>query len=257
MDEVTNKGRPEEDVRREGAAQDAPDPLRPVSPLDTLLEELKSALHAKRRDLLARVHEIEASLASYQRAAEERIANEFTREHRLRAPRGLGVSPEVAAERLRRAVLALPELARAATAEAAPRADEAPPEAAPEGPDEPPEERPLPWLDQLSEKRKLVIVGALAGRQKLGAVPSSLENRTEWIDTENDGVHAIGNLPQRIRQGRVAAVIILDRAVQHKHSEPLMAAARSMGVPVGFAGKGGLASIRRALSRIDEQLERG
>jgi hypothetical protein len=97
-------------------------------------------------------------------------------------------------------------------------------------------------------------VGGLAGRQKLGALPESLEGRTEWVDTDG-GPHAIGNLPQRIRQGRVAAVVILDRAVQHKHSEPLLAAARTVGIPVGFAGKGGVLSIRRALEQIDKQLK--
>ncbi len=242
----------------------------PRSPVESLLGELQSALAAKQRDALAGVRNVRLALANYERALEERLVAQFARDHALRAPSAAGPSVEVAADRLCRAVLALPEVASVAPANAAsaaapsshafPKANEP---LGPTGEPTPASARPeaeggtssLPWLENLSIERKLVIVGALAGRQKLGALPESLEGRTEWVDTESDGAHAIGNLPQRIRQGRVAAVVILDRAVQHKHTEPLVAAARAHGVPVGFAGKGGILSIRRALERIDEQLK--
>jgi hypothetical protein len=248
----------------------------PTSPVDVLLGELESALHAKRRDVLGRVRDIEAALATYQRAVEERLVVQFARDHSLRVPELARVSVEAAAERLRAAVLTLPELARVSGPDEALQSADAPvpPAAAsPQGVASAPppgarEKEPatsretpdsdaspsLPWLQNLSVDRKLVIVGGLAGRQKLGALPESLEGRTEWVDTDG-GPHAIGNLPQRIRQGRVAAVVILDRAVQHKHSEPLVTAARAVGVPVGFAGKGGILSIRRALEQIDKQLK--
>ncbi len=246
----------------------------PVSPVDLLLGELESALHAKRRDVLGKVKDVEAALATYQRAVEERLVVQFARDHSLRVPDLARVSVEAAAERLRAAVLALPELARdASPAIAAPQgtteasiahslptaASAAPPVASSSVASDASEPDSaaapsLPWLQHLSTDRKLAIVGGLAGRQKLGALPESLEGRTEWVDTDG-GPHAIGNLPQRIRQGRVAAVVILDRAVQHKHSEPLIAAARTVGIPVGFAGKGGVLSIRRALEQIDKQLK--
>jgi len=103
--------------------------------------------------------------------------------------------------------------------------------------------------------RKLVVIGALAGRRKDGVLPPPLEERTEWVDTERDGVHAIGNLPQRIRQNRVGAVVILDRAVQHKHTEPIVAAARDTNTPLAFAGKGGKASLLRAVEQLDKRLD--
>jgi hypothetical protein len=71
-------------------------------------------------------------------------------------------------------------------------------------------------------------------------------------------VHAVGNLPQRIRQGRVSGVVILDRIVSHKHTEPVVAAAREARVPVAFAGQGGKASLARALAQLEEmRRERG
>jgi hypothetical protein len=103
-----------------------------------------------------------------------------------------------------------------------------------------------------------VIIGALAGREKSGALPAEIAADTEWIDTERDGVHAVGNLPQRIRQGRVSGVVILDRIVSHKHTEPVVAAAREARVPVAFAGQGGKASLARALAQLEEmRRERG
>jgi hypothetical protein len=46
--------------------------------------------------------------------------------------------------------------------------------------------------------------------------------------------------------------------VSHKHTEPVLAAAREAKVPVAFAGQGGKASLLRALAQIDEmRRERG
>jgi hypothetical protein len=42
--------------------------------------------------------------------------------------------------------------------------------------------------------------------------------------------------------------------MSHKHTEPVLAAARAAGVPVGFAGQGGNAGIARALRSIEDQL---
>lgn len=119
----------------------------------------------------------------------------------------------------------------------------------------PPGAAPLAALTSRCLGRKLVVIGALAGRSKERLLPSVLEERTEWVDTERDGIHAIGNLAQRIRQDRVGAVVILDRAVQHKHTEPVLAAARDTNTPVAFAGKGGRASLLRAVEQLDKRLE--
>jgi hypothetical protein len=110
-----------------------------------------------------------------------------------------------------------------------------------------------PRLRAVLVSQKLVVIGALS-RDRSESAPEGLGEHIEWIDTERDGVHALGNLPQRIRQGRVAGVIILDRAVKHKHSEPAVAAARDAHVPVAFAGQGGRASLDRALTQIESML---
>lgn len=223
------------------------------SPIDELLESLRAALAARRRDGAARIDRVEAALASYRRAVEQQIAVEFAAEHRLKAPQKVGIGVARAAEELRDAVLALPEVAQllhtsvdvepAPSVPATQKAPKAPPVVA-EG---------WPRLRAAFASQKLVVIGMLS-RDRSESAPEGFADHIEWIDTERDGVHALGNLPQRIRQGRVCGVIILDRAVKHKHSEPALAAARDAHVPTAFAGQGGRASLERALTQLEGML---
>ncbi len=235
----------------------------PTSPIDELLESLRAALAARRRDGAARIERVEAALGSYRRAVEQRIAGEFAAEHRLKAPVASGVSVTRAAEELRDAILELPELAGLLSRrelvvdlsvpdDVGPMTLKAPssrakPAVAAASPSE------WPRLRELLKQQKLVVIGALS-RDRSESLPEGVAEHTEWIDTERDGVHALGNLPQRIRQGRVAAVVILDRAVKHKHSEPALAAARDAHVPTAFAGQGGRVSLERALTQLEGML---
>src|SRR5690606_8194020 len=109
----------------------------------------------------------------------------------------------------------------------------------------------LPRVSAACLSRKLVIVGALAGRKK--PLPLPLDDATEWLDTSDSG-RAAQALPARIRQGGLFGLIICDQSVSHQHTEPAVAAARASGLPIGFAGKGGAGAIARALSAIEEQL---
>jgi len=211
----------------------------PASPFDELVDAVRASLNAKRGELSQRVNRIEAALRAYERAVELEIAESFATEHGLRQPSN-GERAEAAAAALAHVVASLPELAGA----------EANRSAAPE-----PEPAPPPTSTSTKPKPthgKLVIIGALAGREKAGALPPELAHDAEWIDTERDGVHAVGNLPQRIKQGRVSGIVILDRVVSHKHTEPVVAAAREARVPVAFAGQGGRASLARAVAQIED-----
>jgi hypothetical protein len=228
------------------------------SPIDDLLESLRTALAARRRDGAQRIERVEAALGAYRRAVELQIATEFAAEHRLKAPAKTGASVARAAEVLRDAVLELPELARLLSRSDAPEPTEV--ESAPITTNAPkselaasPSATGWPRLRAALGSQKLVVIGALS-RDRSESVPEGFVDGIEWIDTERDGVHALGNLPQRIRQGRVVGVIILDRAVKHKHSEPALAAARDAHVPTAFAGQGGRASLERALTQLEGML---
>ena len=221
------------------------------SPVDELLAQLQARLNAERTELVQRVRAIESALERYHQASEAEVARAFAAQHGLKRPKPDSISPRVAAERLYTLVRALPELAGllAEPKASAPSSEceVEPPQALADG--------RFASLIRGAAERKLVIIGGLAGRQKRGVLPAALQSRTEWVDTERDGVHAIGNLPQRIRQQRVLAVVILERAIQHKHSEPVVAAARDANTPVAFAGQGGRASLIEALEQLDARLK--
>ena len=216
------------------------------SAFDDVVESVRAALNAKRTEVAERIATLESALRGYERALEFEIAESFANEHQLKHPARQERAAE-AALKLSRAVASLPELAPRAT----------PGKGTPEP--EPAPEREAPVTAKArTHSGKLVIIGALAGREKSGALPADVAADAEWIDTERDGVHAVGNLPQRIRQGRVSGVVILDRVVSHKHTEPVVAAAREARVPVAFAGQGGKVSLARALSQLEEmRRERG
>lgn len=225
------------------------------SPVELLLESVASALAARRGPVNERVRRIELALVGYRRALEAQLAREFAREHGFKQPAPSALSPERAAELLNAAVQALPELREPPSAKSAiPEASE--PSLA--GPLAPPvgfaPNVAYPRLSARVAHGKIVVIGALSGRDRGPALPPELVDHVEWVDTERDGAHAVGNLPQRVRQGRVAAVVILDRAVQHRHTEPVMAAARDAGVPFAFAGQGGKASLVRALEQLEAAL---
>jgi hypothetical protein len=216
----------------------------PSSAFDDVIESVRAALNAKRAELSERSAAIETALRAYERAVELEIAEVFAQAHQLKhlAP---GERAAEAARKLARAVANLPELSAPSLVTPARKSE---PPAAPEAAASKPRAHP----------GKLVIIGALSGREKSGALPAEIAGDAEWIDTERDGVHAVGNLPQRIRQGRVSGVVILDRVVSHKHTEPVVAAAREARVPVAFAGQGGKASLLRALAQLEEmRRERG
>jgi hypothetical protein len=214
----------------------------PPSAFDDVLESVRAALNAKRSELAERSASIEAALRAYERAVEAEIAEAFAAEHRLKRPATVERAAD-AARKLARAVANLPELTQPVAAHTASEAELEPaPKSKPSADSTTKPARQHPG--------KLVIIGALAGREKASALPPELD--AEWIDTERDGVHAVGNLPQRIRQGRVSGVVILDRVVSHKHTEPVVSAARDAKVPVAFAGQGGKASLLRALQKLED-----
>jgi hypothetical protein len=140
------------------------------------------------------------------------------------------------AQALREAVLALPELAAVPD-----RASEETTSAAPSSP-------PSARVHLLP----IVVVGGVG--RKAASLPAELEERVEWIDITRQGTVAIGNLTQRIRAGRVAALVLLEGLVGHRHSEPLVGAAREAGIPLAYAGKGGRAALDRALGDVLSRL---
>lgn len=210
-------------------------------PLDQILDQVRAALHGRRAQVLERVQRVERALAEYTAALEEKIARDFAREHALAQPK-LGRDVVRAARALRDAVLALPEL----------ESDEKQAPAEPEPVLEPEPSAPSP-----SHAPPLVVVGGVPRPERARALPKEIAERIEWIDTTRQGTVAIGNLTQRLRSRRVSGLVLLEGIVGHRHSEPLVHAARDGGVPVVYAGKGGKGALERALAELVKRMRGG
>jgi hypothetical protein len=207
-------------------------------PLDQIVDQVRAALHGKRAPVLERVQRIERALAEYGAALEEKVARDFAREHALPQPKGARDVVR-AAMLLRDAVLALPEL-EAESADAASEQVDADPVFEPEPASVAPASHAPP----------LVVVGGVPRPERARALPKSVAERIEWIDTTRQGTVAIGNLTQRLRARRVGGLVLLEGVVGHRHSDPLVSAARDGGVPVAYAGKGGKGALERALAEL-------
>ncbi len=253
-----------------------------ASPIDDLVDHLKTSLHAQRRDGAARVERIRNAADAYLAALEQQIVREFSSNHGFGAV-APGLSAREAAERLLAAVRELPELKSEpkllkAThpAAATPAKDLAPTKQPSDaaarltpkrnsGTAEAPTSGAAgivaparrQALDALTLQRPLVVVGRLGKKDRLDALASELPPEVEWLDTNQHGMAAIGNLDRRIRERRVGALVLVEGSLSHKHTEPLVSAARQHGVAFAYANKGGKQSILRALDDLERQLSSG
>jgi hypothetical protein len=120
--------------------------------------------------------------------------------------------------------------------------------------DEPDDRIDLPHLQQTTRERPLVLVGGISKQEKLDRLQSRYGIHVEWVETQRAGTHAIATLEQRVRDGRIAALVVLDGLLGHKHFEPIVDAARRARTPLAYGNKGGKASIAGALTEIEAQL---
>lgn len=240
-------------------------------PIDDFCESLRSELHARRAKShaeLERIHELVRDLAAAREAA---LVSAFVTPLELKVPAYTGAPAAALHARLVAAVEALSEARLSPRAQAnAASAETAPPRPIIRGisandpakteqtspPQAPASEVPAqgwPTLQNAANAGPIVIVGG-ARSDKLAWLPASLKGAVEWIETTRQGTHAIGNLAQRIRQRRVCALIVLDGLVGHKHSEPLVAAAREVKIPTAYANKGGTGALARAFTQLEKMV---
>jgi hypothetical protein len=238
--------------------------------IETVLATLRAAFHTKRRERISVIEQISTALASYANAVDVAVTRDLCKAHGLKAP-AEGDPPVRWAEELRRLVDSLPEIRqslsnavsepKATAAERKSVAEPAPGSKRPRrSPAEPVSNAATPGnLTELASRIQmapLVIVGGQPHLERLGALPAALLGSIEWIDTTRQGTHAIGNLEHRIRDHRILGLIILEGLVQHRHSDPLISAARSVGLPHAFGGKGGRAAMQQALDEVESKLKR-
>jgi len=110
----------------------------------------------------------------------------------------------------------------------------------------------FPALTAASRSGRLLVFGAFAGRTK--SLPGPLAAVTDWVDTATEGNRLVESSVKRIRGGHVFGVIVCEQAIQHQHPEPVTDVCRGRKLPLAYAGKGGNASLARALESLENSL---
>lgn len=246
--------------------------------LESLLAPLRASFHARRRDRLGIAEQISNSVAMYVKAVDVSVTRELCKAHGLPAP-AAGDPPAALAAELLRLVRLLPEL-RDQSATNSPPGPEILPESPETASDRPnarssetrPDKRPRrpnaevditipnsegqrwPNLLKTIAKAPLVIVGGQPHLERLSMLPTTSIQQVEWIDTTRQGTHAIGNLERRIRDHRIGGILILEGLVQHRHTDPLISAARGVDLAHSFGGKGGRAALLQSLDELESRI---
>ncbi len=112
----------------------------------------------------------------------------------------------------------------------------------------------LPRLTERAADRAVVLLGGVRKPEKLDKLHQRIDFDVEWIETSAGSTGSTSTLERRIREGNVAAVVILHGLIGHKHYEPVVAAARQACIPVAYGGRAGTASLRSAFEDIDSGL---
>jgi hypothetical protein len=145
------------------------------------------------------------------------------------------------------------KISTSATLEVLKQTAEAEPASAPES--EPVSAR-LPLLTAACERGPVVMIGGIVKQDKIQAIRERFGIDVEWIDTSRSGNNTIGSVEKRIREKRLAAVVVLQGLISHKHFEPLVGAARQVGLPFAYADKAGMGSVSRAFTEIERAMAR-
>ncbi len=113
-----------------------------------------------------------------------------------------------------------------------------------------------PRLLALCVERPIVLVGGMVKQEKLERLRRHLGAEVEWVATDGGSLQGIASLERRVREGRIAAVVVLEELVGHRHFVPVAEAARHVGTPLAYGAKAGKASIARALQDLEGMLVR-
>lgn len=128
------------------------------------------------------------------------------------------------------------------------------------GDDEAREEEPLelPRLRAKAAQAEVALVGGVVKNEKLERVRARTGIEVEWIGLDaGKSAAAVTALAKRIRDGRLAALVLLNGLMDHKQSEPLVTAARETGLPVAYADKAGKGALVKAFVELERRLADG
>ena len=111
----------------------------------------------------------------------------------------------------------------------------------------------FPRVRALAQTGPIVLVGGIKKNEVLDQIRDRYALEAEWVAAQGANARAVEAFVDRLRHGRVGAVVVLEGLFGHSQSGPIVSTAKTAGVPFAYGGRAGTDSLRRAF----EDLERG
>lgn len=103
-------------------------------------------------------------------------------------------------------------------------------------------------------QRALVIAGGLRKEAKLQTIQQKFGVTVEWHEIDSDAQRDVDAIVNRIRSGRVGAVILLTGLMAHKVRDKIVQACSQYNVPYTTAATGGTGALEQAFNDLERRL---
>lgn len=111
----------------------------------------------------------------------------------------------------------------------------------------------LPRLVALSSEESVVLVGGVIKNDVLDHVRIHHGLAAEWVGLPGTDAHASRALVERIRSGRVGAVVVLEGLTASNQIKTVVDACKDASVPFAYGGRGSGESLQSALSELESR----
>jgi hypothetical protein len=104
-------------------------------------------------------------------------------------------------------------------------------------------------------KSPILLAGGILIQEKLANVKERFGFDIEWHEIDHDNPRASQTLVQRIRAGKVGALILLEGVMRHSTYKPVVEACNNTRVPYAMGDKAGIASLQQAFDDLERKLK--
>lgn len=112
-------------------------------------------------------------------------------------------------------------------------------------------EQPLPNLIALNAERPVILVGGIKKNEVIEQVRAHHGLDVEWAAMQGTNARAAEHLYERIKHGRVGAVVILEGLTGTSQVKTVVEACKSASLPFAYGGRAGTESLRSALTELE------
>lgn len=107
------------------------------------------------------------------------------------------------------------------------------------------------WPSLRSLERPVYLVGGLPKAEKVAQVRERFGIDVQWYAIEASSAKATSALLERVRNGSIGAVVLLEGLVSHTVSDEIRTTCLAEGTPFAFGDRAGIADLSRALEQIE------